>query len=339
MGPVGRALICSAVLLAGGMDSASAASFFSGKTITVVVGFSPGGLYDLMARVVARYIGRHIEGNPSVIVQDMPGAGGTTALMYIYAEAPKDGTVLGVVKRSYATDPIFDHTGPNYDPSRLTSIGSTSSEVSVAASWYKSKIHSFEDTYAREMTVGATSATDGTVRYAMLVKKLTPAKLKIIAGYPGGSDITLAMQRGEVDGKFGWSWGSIKSRARDWLDSGKLNILMQMGMTRAPDLPHTPFIMDYAKTDLDRRALQLIFTPTSVAWPILAPPDLPPDRTESLRKAFDETMVDPSFLADAKKLHMDIDPMGGGEMAAIVSRVVAYDAATVNRARELAGSE
>jgi hypothetical protein len=173
------------------------------------------------------------------------------------------------------------------------------------------------------------------VRYANLVKKLTPAKLKIVAGYPGGNEITLAMERGEVDAKFGWSWGSVKSRAREWLETRKINILMQMGVSKAGDLPDTPFIMDYAKTDRDRRALELIFAPTYMAWPLVAPPDVPADRVSDLRRAFAETMKDPQFIAEAAKLDIGIDPVQGADMDGIVRRISGYDAATVQRAREL----
>jgi tripartite-type tricarboxylate transporter receptor subunit TctC len=310
---------------------------FQAKTITIDVGYSAGGLYDLIARLIAKRMGDELPGHPTVVVQNMPGAGGATALMYLYAEAPRDGSVLAMTKRSYATDPIFDQTGPSYDPARFTAIGSISSEVSVAVAWYKSKIKKFSDTYQTTMSVGATSVTDGSVRYALMTRALTPAKLHLVAGYPGGNDITLAMERGEVDGKFGWSWGSVKSRARDLLESGKLNILMQMGLRRAPDLPNTPFIMDYAKTDLDRKALELILAPDDVAWPLLGPPGLPPAITAALRTAFDKTMQDPGFKSDAAKLGIDIDPITGAEIDQLVSRVTKEDAATIARARQMTG--
>ncbi len=334
-----RCLLLIGLLAAGAVtvDGARAESpaFFRNKTITITVGFSPGGLYDLTARALARELGRHIDGDPSVIVQNMPGAGGTTALGYLFRSAPQDGTAIGMIKRSYATDSLFDAGGFQYDATQLRAIGSTSGEISVAVAWYTSKVKRFEDTYTTELSVGATSATDGTVRYANLVKRLTPAKLRIVPGYPGGNDISLAMERGEVDAKFGWSWGSVKSRARDWLETKKINILMQMGMSKASDLPDVPFIMDYAKSDLDRRALELIFTPTSMAWPLVAPPKVPADRVAQLRNAFAATMKDPRFIAEAAKLNLEIDPIQGADMDAIVRRISGYDAAAVQRAREL----
>ncbi len=180
-------LLAVAVLLACGSTApAQAPPFFQSKTITIIVGFSPGGLYDLTARALARELGHHIDGNPSVIVENKAGSGGTTALAYLFHGAPQDGTVLGMIKRSYATDAPFDAGGFKYDPTALGAIGSTSREVSVAVAWYTSKVKRFEDTFTTELSVGATAASDGTVRYANLVKKLTPAKLKIVPGYPRG---------------------------------------------------------------------------------------------------------------------------------------------------------
>jgi tripartite-type tricarboxylate transporter receptor subunit TctC len=333
---VGAAILAAAL----GQGTAKAQTpFYQGKTITMVVGYTPGGLYDTTTRMVARHIPKHLAGNPTVIVQNMPGAGGIKALMHIYSVAPKDGTVFGMVKRSYATDPLFETDAPEYDPNKVQPIGSTSSETSVVATWHTSKVKTFEDVFKTEMTVGATSSTDGTVRYAQLVRRITPAKLKIVSGYPGGNDVTLAVERGEVDSKFGWSWGSVKSRAKDWLDQKKINIILQMGLKKADDLPNVPFIMDYAKTDVDRQALELVFAPTAFAWPIVAGPGVPAERIAELRKAFDATMKDPEFLADAKKLDIEIEPIGGEEMQKVVARLSKFDKAAIARAVELTKPE
>lgn len=329
-------LIRAAVAVAAATPCAALAQtpFYQGKTLTMIVGYSPGGLYDVTTRLVSRHIGKHIAGSPGTTVQNMPGAGGTRAVAHIYSVAPQDGTFIGMVKRSYATDPIFS-PGQNYDPNRLQPIGSTSSETSIVATWHTSRAARFEDTFKTEMTAGTTAATDGTVRYARLVHRLTPAKLKIVAGYPGGNDITMAMERGEVDSRFGWSWGSVKSRAKDWLDQKKINIILQMGITKAPDLPDVPFIMDYAKTDIDRQALELIFAPTAFAWPIVAGPEAPAERVAELRKAFDATMKDAAFLAEAGKLDIEIDPISGEQMAQTVARLASVDKRAITRAIEL----
>ncbi len=329
-------LFRTAALIAASCPCAAIAQtpFYQGKIVTIIVGFSPGGLYDLTARLVSRHIGKQIPGNPAGNVQNMPGAGGTRAIQHLNSIAPKDGTVIGLIKRSFATDPLFS-PDEGYDPVRLQPIGSTSTETSTVVTWHTSKVTTFEEIFKREITAGTTSAASGIVRYARLVYRLTPAKMKIVAGYPGGNDITLAMERGEVDSRFGWSWGSVKSRSRDWLDQKKIHIILQMGITRAPDLPDVPFIMDYAKTDLDRQALELVFAPEAFAWPIVAGPDVPAARIDELRRAFDVTMKDRDFLAEAQKLDIEIEPVSGAEMAKTVARLATYDKRAIARAIEL----
>ena len=318
-----------------GAAAQSVESFYKGKTIAVLIGYSPGGLYDITARLLSRHMSRHIPGTPTMVPQNMPASGSIRAILTLYNVSPKDGTALGVVARSYAIDPIFNPISEKYDPTKFNPIGSTSSEVSVAVTWQTSPVKTFEDLYTHEITVGSTGQTDDTARFPLLTKRLTPAKIKIVTGYPGGNDVTMAMEKGEVDGRFGWSWGSIKVRSRDWLERKQINIILQMALTKAPDLPDTPFIMDYAKTDLDKQALELIFAPQAAAWPMLAPPGLPADRLAALRKAFMDTMTDPTFVAEADKLHVEIEPMKGEEMAAMVERILNFPPAVVDRAKAL----
>ncbi|MGE5539957.1 MAG: Bug family tripartite tricarboxylate transporter substrate binding protein [Gemmatimonas sp.] len=327
----------AAAVTAAGSDvrAQSVESFYKGKQIQVVIGYSPGGLYDITARLLSRHMGHHIPGNPAMIPQNMPASGSIRAILTLYNVSPKDGTALGVVARSYAIDPIFNPIAEKYDPTRFNPIGSTSSEVSVAVTWHTSPVKTFEDLFTHEITVGSTGQTDDTARFPLLTKKLTPAKIKIVTGYPGGNDVTMAMEKGEVDGRFGWSWGSVKVRSRDWLEQKKINILLQMGMKKAPDLPDTPFIMDYAKSDLDRQALELIFAPQAAAWPLIAPPALPADRLKALRAAFMETMTDPAFVAEATKLNVEIEPMSGEEIASMVERILSFPPAAIDRAKQL----
>jgi tripartite-type tricarboxylate transporter receptor subunit TctC len=311
------------------------ASFYQGKDVRLIVGYSPGGLYDITARLVARHLGDHIPGKPTIVVENMPGAGSITTILHLYTTAPRDGSVIGMVARSYPIDPLFNPASRKYDPLRLNPIGATSSEVSVAVTWYTTPIKTFADLLATKATFGATGMLDDTGRFALLAQNLTGAKIALVMGYPGGNDVTNAMEKGEVDGRFGWSWGSIKSRARPWLEGHKINIILQQGLKKAPDLPDTPFILDYAKSDEDRQALDLIFAPQSFAWPFIAPPDLPAERLAALRRAFDATMKDKDFLAEADKLNIEIDPMTGEDMAALITRILAYPPATVARADQL----
>jgi len=313
----------------------SVESFYKGKTITVLIGYAPGGLYDITARLLSRHMNRHIPGHPNMIPQNLPGSGSIKTILNLYNVAPKDGTTLGVVARSYPIDPIFNPISEKYDPTKFEPIGSTSSEVSVAVTWHTSPVKTFEDLYTHEITVGSTGQTDDTARFPLIAKRLTPAKIKIVTGYPGGNNVTMAMEKGEVEGRFGWSWGSIKVRSRDWLEQKKINIILQMAIKKAPDLPDVPFIMDYAKTELDKQALEMLFAPQAAAWPLIAPPGLPSDRLRALRKAFMDTMTDPVFVKEAEKLHVEIDPMTGEEMDANIKRILAFPTAVVDRAKAL----
>ncbi len=168
-----------------------------------------------------------------------------------------------------------------------------------------------------------------------MTAKLTGAKIRLVTGYPGGNDITAAMEKGEVDARFGWSWGSVKSRARNWLQDKTINIILQMGVRKAPDLPNTPFIMDYAKSERDKQAMELLMAPQAFAWPFVTPPDVPADRVAALRRAFDATMKDPAFIADAKKIDIEVDAMTGEEMQKLITRILTFDKSVIARAQDL----
>jgi tripartite-type tricarboxylate transporter receptor subunit TctC len=331
----GMTLGLLAALSTGAAAPAAAQDAFKGKTIQVLIGYAPGGTYDATARLLSRHMPNHIPGHPNMVPQNMAGAGSIKAILHLYTVAPKDGTALGMVARSYSIEPVFNPQSAKYDPTRFNPIGSTSSEVSVGVSWHTTPFKTFDDLMKQEITVGATGMTDDTGRFPVLTRKLTGAKIKIVTGYPGGNDVTMAMERGEVQGRFGWSWGSVKSRAKDWLDQKKINILFQMGMHKAQDLPNTPFIMDYAKTERDRQALELLFAPQVTAWPLIAPPGVSADRLAILRKAFDDTVKDKAFVADADKLRIDVEPVSGVEMQKIIQRISGFDRSVIERALEL----
>ncbi len=326
--------LVAAAACAAAMLPASAQDFYKGKTLTIIVGFSPGGTYDVTARVLARHIGDHIPGKPSVIVQTMTGAGGIESVMHLYNTAVRDGTVIGMPPRNYPIAP-FANDELRYDGSRFIAIGSTTTEVQVGAVWHTVGVTKFDDLMTHEISAGITSYYDDIGSQTQMTKVITGAKLKVVSGYPGGNDISAAMEKGEVDSEFGWSWGSIKTRAKQWLDEKKINIVFQIGADKAPDLPDVPFIMDYAKNDLDRHALELLMAPDAFAWPFATPPGVPADRIALLRHAFDETMKDPSFLDDAKQLSLEINPMSGEAIQAKVEHILAFDSSVIARAKEL----
>jgi len=325
-------------IFAEGAAAQSVADFYKGKNITVLIGYAPGGTYDATARLLSRHMPKHIPGNPTMIPSNLVGAGSIKAILNLYAVSPKDGTYLGMVARSYAIEPVFNPEAAKYDPTKFNPIGSSSSEVSIAASWHTAPFKTFDDLFQREITVGSTGMTDDTGRFPLLTRNLTGAKIKIVQGYPGGNDVTLAMEREEVQGRFGWSWGSVKSRARNWLDEKKINVLFQMALNKAPDLPNVPWIMDYVKNEQDRQALELLFAPQVTAWPLIAPPDVPADRLKALRAAFDATMTDKDFLVEADKLKLDVEPISGEEMAKLVARLGTFNKAVVERAVALTSS-
>mgnify|MGYP006271318273 CR=1 FL=1 len=311
------------------------ADFFAGKNITVLIGYAAGGTYDATARLLSRHMGHHIPGHPMMLPQNLPGSGGIKTILNLYTVAPRDGTTLGMLSRSYPLEPAFNPQSAKYDPRQFIPIGSTSKEVSVGVVWHTKKITSVKDLYTREITTGATGATDDTGRFPTLFTNLTGAKVKVITGYPGGNDVTMAMEKGEVDARFGWSWGSLKSRSRSWLDEKKVNIIVQMGLEKAVDLPDVPLIMDFAKNETDRKALEFLFTPQVTAWPLVAPPNVPEARVKMLREAFMQTMKDPAFLAEAQKLSIEVDPVPGEKMQELVARIAGFERPVIDRALEL----
>jgi tripartite-type tricarboxylate transporter receptor subunit TctC len=311
------------------------ADFFAGKNVTVMIGYAAGGTYDTTARLLSRHMGRHIAGNPNFLPQNLPGSGGIKAILNLYSVAPRDGTALGMLARSYAIEPAFNPQMAKYDPAHFNPIGSTSKEVSVGVVWHTRGVKSLSDLQTQQITAGATGVIDDTGRFPTLIRKLTGANIKVVTGYPGGNDVTMAMERGEVDARIGWSWGSLKSRSKPWLDDKKINVLIQMALQKAPDLPDVPLIMDFAKTDIDKKALEMLFSPQISAWPLIAPPDVPKERIAILRRAFDSTMKDPVFLADAEKMQIEVDPVSGETMQQVVARIASFDRSVIDRAIEL----
>ncbi len=314
---------------------APAGEFYAGKSISVMIGYAAGGTYDATGRLLSRHMPRHIPGHPAMVPQNMPGSGGIKTILHLYSVAPKDGTALGMLSRSYPIEPVFNPQVAKYDPARFNPIGSTSTEVSVGVIWHTHGVTSLNDLLTRQITTGATGTTDDTGRFPTLVNNLLGTKIKIVIGYPGGNDVTSAMEKGEVDARFGWSWGSLKSRSQPWIDDKKINILVQMALEKAPDLPDVPLVMDFAKSELDRKALELLFAPQAVAWPLVAPPGTPEDRVALLRRAFDATMKDPVFITEANRLRIDVEPVPGEAMQKIVERIGSFDRPVIDRALAL----
>jgi tripartite-type tricarboxylate transporter receptor subunit TctC len=286
------------------------APYFQGKQITIVVGYSTGGTYDASARLVARHLGRHLPGNPTVIVRNMPGSGGLVATLHLYNAAPKDGTTLAVVTGGVAAEPLLGNPQAKYDARRFHWIGGRSRDNIVCATWNKVPVRSIADVVKRETVMGATGPGSRTLTHPRAFNELLGTKFKMVAGYPGGTEITLAMERGEVEGYCGWAVGSIMSRAPNWLTDGTITLLTQF--TR--DLPKVPVARDLMPTETGKRVVDFLSTDVVLAWPFLAPPGLPPERVSELRKGFLAAMNDPQLKADAAKQRLEAEPVPGTEM-------------------------
>ena len=301
--------------------SAVLSDFYKGRTVFVIVGFTPGGGYDLYARLLAQHLGEHIPGHPAVVTQNMPGAGSLKAVNYLYSVAPKDGTVIGTFGREQIVAPLFGQA--NFDAAKLSWLGSMTKEVSVCISWYKSPIKSWNDVMTRQFTVGGSAAGADPDNFTKLYKNVFGAKIRLASGFPGTSDITLAMQRGEVEGLCGLSWSTIKSHYSSWLRDKKINVLIQAGTKRHLDLPDVPLAIEFAKTPEQHQILDFVLATQITARPVTAPPGIPAERKAILRAAFDETMKDPAFLAGAEKLQLEVDPVTGAEVDGVVASLYA----------------
>ena len=310
--------------------------FYRGKTIQVLIGLSPGGAYDIYARMLARHMGKHIPGNPRLVPSNMEGAGSLTLTNYLYNVAPKDGTVIGTINRGAPFEPLIGEADlARFDAAQFTWIGSVANEVSICAVWQRAGIDNFEQLFTRELTVGGTGSGADTNQFPRVMNGVLGTKLKVVSGYPGGNNIDLAMERGEVDGRCGWSWSSIVSTRKAWLESGTIKVLVQLALEKHPDLPDVPLIMDYAKTDEERAMLRLIFSRAALGCPFVAPPGMPADRVAILRKAFDDTMKDPAFLAEAAQALLEVSPVGGEELQALVADIYRTPKDVVEKTRAL----
>ena len=313
----------------------SAAEFYRGKSIELDIGYSVGGGYDLYARLIARRLGQHVPGNPTVMPKNMEGAGSLRLANYLYAAAPRDGMVIGAISRGAAFDPLLNEQGARFDASKFSWIGSANNEVSVCVALTSSGISKFDDLFAKPLTIGSTGAGDDTYQFPALVNAVLGTKFKIVTGYPGGNDVSLALERGEVQGRCGWSWSSLKATRLNWVVRKRIVILVQLSLSKHADLPDVPLIMDLAKTDEVRQIFKMIFARQTMGRPYAAPPELPADRLTALRKAFMDTMTDKEFLYDADQNKFEINPVDGDRLEALVNEVYRTPADVMRKAAKM----
>ncbi|MDH7799679.1 MULTISPECIES: tripartite tricarboxylate transporter substrate-binding protein [unclassified Beijerinckia] len=328
-----KAVFASATLsMAAFVSSASAQS---APTVNLYVGYTAGGGYDVYGRMVGRFMSRHLPGSPTILIQNMPGAGSLRLANWLYSVAPKDGNTFGIVARGVAFDTLLGLPGTNYDATKFTWLGSAANEVSVCVAWHTSKIKTVDQIFSEEWIVGGTGGSADTDQYPKLINGVLGTKMKLVVGYPGGNDVNLAMERGEVQGRCGWSWSSVKSTTPDWIRDKKVNVLMQLSLNKHPDLPNVPLVLDLAKTPLQKGIFQLVFARQVLGRPFLAPPGIPPERAAILRKAFMDTMQDKEFLAETERAKLEITPVSGEEVQKLVADAYAMPPEVIKKTAEL----
>ena len=300
----------------------------------LLIGFGAGGGYDLYGRAVARHMGRHIPGNPSIVPQNMAGAGSVRSASYLYNAAPKDGTVIGTFSRGVVVDTLIGADKAPFDAQKFDWLGSVTNEVSVCGFSRASGIATFADMLSKESTVGGSGAADDLAVYPNVLRSVFGAKLKLITGYPGTADILLAVERGELGGLCGWSWSTLKSRSKALYDSKQILVPLQLGLEPHEDLPNVPLVVALTKDPVKSAILRLIFSRQTMARPFAAPPGIPDERLRALRAAFDATMRDKDFLDEAQQLDLEVRPVSGMEIDKLVANLAATPAEIRNLAAQ-----
>jgi tripartite-type tricarboxylate transporter receptor subunit TctC len=315
-----------------------AAEQFKGETINIEIGYGPGGGYDTYGRTLARHFGRFIPGNPAVVAKNMPGAGSLRAANYIYNLAPKDGTELGVWAASTIMEPLMGNDQAKFDAAKFSWIGSMNQDISFCGLWVRPGAPaSFADMLQRETIFGSAGQASISYQHPLILKNLLGAKLKVLTGYAGTREVNLAMQRGEVDGACGLFVSSIKSQYLSDVQQGRLKLAIQMGPKKTDEFGPVPDVFDFAKSDEDRQVLELHFKQTLLGRPVAGPPEMPKRTLDSLRAAFMQTMADPEFLADAKKVNIDIDPAPAAEVEKLLAQFADYPERVIQKARAAIG--
>ena len=313
--------------------------FYKGRAVDLYIGYSVGGAYDLYARVIGRHLGAHIPGNPTLVPKNLEGAGSLRLANYLYRVAPKDGSAIGTIGRGIPFDPLMIGQGDAFDAQKFNWIGSANNEVSVCVAMRQSGITKFEDLFTKELTVGGTGTSADTDQFPRVLNGVLGTHFKIVEGYPGGNDVVLAMERAEVAGRCGWSWSSVKSTHKSWIDDKRMIVLVQLSLTKHPELPDVPLAMDFAKTDEQRQILKLVLARNVMGRPYLAPPSVPADRVAALRDAFMATMADKDFRAEADKTNLEINPVSGAEVEKLVKEVYATAPDVVAKAKAAAAGK
>jgi tripartite-type tricarboxylate transporter receptor subunit TctC len=328
-----RTMIALTTVIAAASTSAAAQEFYKGKQMTILVAGTAGGGIDIGARVMARHLGKYIPGNPTVVAQLMPGAGGIRMIDHMNKVAPKDGTVIGTVAPGPIIEPLVGKRKINYRMTDFTMLAAMDKDVTLCIAWHASKFKSIKDVMATTMAVAGTGAGSSTDIYPMFLNEVMGTKFKVITGYLGSQETIVAIERGEVDGRCGWGWSSLNSTKPDWVRDKKVAYLMQMALERNPKID-APLALDFAKDDATRQMMTLMFGPLSLNKPFFGPPGMPAERTAELRNAFAQTLNDKELRADARKAFGDdIEPTTGEQAQRLIADIYATPPAVAERVR------
>lgn len=317
-------LIMLFALIAGASSARadSVSDFYKGKNGQMIIGSSAGGGYNQYGRLIARHIENHIPGKPSIAAKNLPGGSGRKALNYVANVAKPDGLTIGIVSRNTHFDKLlYGDKSIDVDATKLNWLGSANSEVSLCVSWHSSPVQNLDDAKTKGMTIGSSGPVATDTLMARILNQVAGTHIKVILGYPGSTEVHLAMERGEVTGRCGFGWDSIVSRYYDWIKDKKINLLVQLASKKHPDLPNVPFIMDFAKNDAERQMLSIFTIPNEMGRPFFMRAGIPADRMKVLHTAFVATMKDPALLAEAKKQHLAIEALDGETVAKMVKQV------------------
>ena len=324
--PVGQSLLVAAVAVTAVAATARAETvedFYRGRQVRLIIGSNSGGTYDSYGRLLAAHLGEHIPGRPAIVPSNMPGASGTQSATYLYQIAPKDGATIGLFNQSMTQRQLLEPGLIRFDIGRFNWLGAMTTTTSVFITWYASGVKTLDDARNKDVVMGALSSDGGNSVYPLLLNRLLGTRFKVVLGYQGGNTIQLAMERGEVDGRASVVWSGIKAGWPQWVAEHKINVLVQIGLAKEPDLADVPLLVDLARSPTDRSIFRFISSDSAMGIPIVAPPGVPPERLAALRQALQETAADPDFLADANARGLPIHPVAGAEVQEIVDGLAA----------------
>lgn len=336
------ATVCAAFASASPAGAQTVEEFYSGRALTIFMSTGVGGTYAAYATAISPYLEKHIPGNPTIVIDYMPGAGGIRATNFIYSNAPKDGSVLGIVHSSVAYAPLYGIAAARFDPMEIGWIGAMNEQTGICVSWHESDVKTWEDMQTKEFFVGSSGAGSQMEILPQMINELFGTNIRIIPGYPGGNDVFVAMERGEVDGRCGGLVSGINSTRPTWFPQGLITVPIQISMERNPIFPDVPALGELAKDEHTRDVLELILSPMSMFGPIIAPPGIPEERLAALRTAYHAAINDPGFLADAERIHIDIVEVNHMRLEQLVERAYTMPPDVVESARtamNLTGSQ